>query len=76
MNGVESKLVIGGWWEKLSNIFGGEIVMNVGDDVGRRFRVFDEERELIKELIFGIVFVFMEEVRFGVVREFEFVDVD
>ena len=75
-NGVESKLAIGGRWEKPSNIFGGETVTNAGDDAGRRFRALDEERELIKELIFGTVFVSMEEVRFGAVREPELVDAD
>lgn len=75
-NGVESKLAIGSWWEKPSNVFGGETVTNAGDDAGRRFRALDEERELIKELIFGTVFVPMEEVRFGAVREPELVDAD
>lgn len=73
---MESELAIGGWWEKPSNVFGGETVTNASDDAGRRFRALDEERELIKELIFGTVSVSMEEVRFGAVREPELVDAD
>lgn len=73
---MKSELAIGGWWKKPSDVLGGETVSNAGDDAGRRFRVVDEETEVIKDLVFGAVSVSVEEVGFGAVWEAELVDAD